>query len=295
MSNDGRLPFLPRSEMLWSMEPSALAALLANIAEWSRSAAKPDEASLPDGSRRPPLPMAISDGVATITLRGPMERRASLFGTIFGLASTDAIRESVREAAANSDVRSVLLEIDSPGGSVDGLAELGDAVRSLRGSKQVVAQVDGTAASAAYYVAAQADKVYAGRTDLVGSIGTKLTLLDASKMFEESGVRVVSIDSGGLKSAGEYGTEITGEVEDYFRGLVDFYFDDFVKAVSAGRGMSAAAVRKVASGEIFPAPRAQSLGLVDGLQSLDETRSKLASRRIRRRSSRTARAEVELW
>ena len=286
------LPFLPNLAMLWAMEPNALGSLLSNIGVWSKTISPKVEA-FGDGRGEIPLPMAIAGGVATVRLRGPMERRASFFGTVFGLASTDAVRESIRRAGDAEEVRSILLEIDSPGGSVDGLAELGDTIRSVRAKKQVIAQVDGTAASAAYYVAAQADKIFAGRTDLVGSIGTVLTLVDASKMFEEAGVRVIPITSGGLKAAGEFGTEVTPEQIAYLQGIVDFYFRDFVTAVAAGRKISVPEARALGTGEVFPAPEAVLNGLIDGLQSTDETRAKLAAGRLRR-NARTARAELDL-
>jgi len=283
------MPFLPSDAGLWAIETSALARLMAAVREVSAEIRKPEGAI--DDFRG--LPMEVSGSIAQISLRGPMERRPSFVGSILGMASTDLVRDAVKVAANDDSVKSILLAVDSPGGSVDGLSELGDTVRQARDRKQVVAQVQGTAASAAYYVAAQADKIFAERTDLIGSIGTKATFVDSSEFMSESGVKVVTVDSGGLKSAGEDGTPITDEQREYFQGLVDFYYKDFLDAVAQGRRISLVEAKALGTGEVWPAPQALDLGLIDGIQSADLTAQKLGMGRIRR-SIQTAKAQLDL-
>jgi len=268
------IPLLP-STGLWSIESTALPAirralervdLLASFQRSAESMKMGDELQL-DGS------------TAVIPVMGPMEKRSSWFGMWMGWASTERIRRQVERATGDATVKTILLRIDSPGGTVDGLAELGDTVFRARDSKRVVAQVDGMAASAAYYVAAQASEINAGRLDLIGSIGVKFVLWDSSKAFELAGIKVIPVDTGDFKSAGEPGTEITDAHVAHFQGLVDATFADFQKAVSRGRGMNAAAVKAVADGRVWLAAEAKSLGLIDTIQTLDGTMAKLRGKR----------------
>src|SRR5699024_4511213 len=120
-----------------------------------------------------------------------------------------AIRAAVQSAMADDAVDNIVLVIDSPGGSTAALSDLGDTIAWAREHKTIISQVDTMAASAAYYVAAQTSKIYAGRMDLVGSIGVRMTLYDYSKAFGDAGIKAIPIDTGEFKSAGEIGTEIT--------------------------------------------------------------------------------------
>ena len=229
----------------------------------------------PDEQAAPRSLLHVGDGVAVIELRGPMLRDGGRRAT-----STARLTEAVRTAANDPRVRAIVLRVDSPGGSVDGLAELGDAVWQARQRKMVVAQVEGQAASAAYYVASQATRVVAGRMDTVGSIGTFLYLLDWSQWFERAGVRPVLITTGTMKAIGAPGVEITAEQEQYLRDFVEQYFADFRRVVARGRGLSAERVEALADGRMFVAPEALRLGLIDAYATIDETMDQLEGRGV---------------
>lgn len=282
-------------DLLWSLYPPAESAALARLRGYHRYRA---DKGIEDGpaldAGRDGLPVFMDGGVAIVDLMGPMFRRAgSVARRHFGLAGTDATRMAVEAADADPDTEHILLRVDSPGGSVSGLDQLGDAV--ARTAKPVTAVVDGMAASAAYYVASQADRILLGRTDMVGSIGTRLMLYDFSKMFEQEGVEAVPIDTGPFKSAGAMGTKITEEQRADFQRIVDFYYNDFVGAVARGRNLSEKAVLKVADGRLFTPGEAQSLGLVDGIATIAEVRHELRSRMSRRgRKTDAARARLLL-
>lgn len=208
--------------------------------------------------------------VAVVRLSGIMIKGSSIGG-----ADTRAVQREVRIAAADPDVSGIMLLIDSPGGSVDGLAELGDTVASAARSKPVVAQADGMIASAAYYVASQADAIYAQRMDMVGSLGARLLLYDYSQMFKNEGVEAVPVDTGAYKSAGATGTPITRQQRADYQRIVDAFGNDFRRAIMRGRGMTASRVGKVFDGRIWTAKEAKALGLIDGIASPGETFAKL--------------------
>jgi len=213
----------------------------------------------------------MQGGVAVIPITGIMTRHASFWTRYFGGAGTMDVEAAVSQAAADPRVNAILLRIDSPGGSVSGVAELADAVRAAAVTKPVHAQVEGIAASAAYHVASQCTKIFAGRMDVIGSIGVQMMLYDFSKQFESEGIEAVPINTGEFKSAGAMGTKITDSQRDYFQGLVDGYFEDFEAAVRRGRGMSAKAWEAVSDAQIFLAPEAMVHGLIDGIQTFDQT------------------------
>ena len=211
-------------------------------------------------------------GVAVVPLKGTMLKDCGpVAEAFFGCADTARLTREVDALRTDEKVGGVVFRVDSPGGSVDGLAELSDAIVALSKAKPVAVQVEGLCASAAYLVLCGAESMHAGRMDLIGSIGTRMLLYDFSKMFDEAGIRPVVIDTGALKSAGAMGTEITAEQETYFREIAEAYFADFAAAVKKGRGLSAAQLKASADGAVYLAKDAQARGLIDGVRGLSET------------------------
>jgi signal peptide peptidase SppA len=247
-----------------------------------------------DAAEREGLPIRVIGSIAVIPIMGPMMRRGGWMAEYFGMCCIDRIVAAVMQADADPDIETIILHIDSPGGSVSGLDLLSDAI--AKSGTKVVAQVDGMAASAAYWVASQANELLMGRNDLVGSIGVKMMLYDLSAYYENMGIKAIPIDTGEHKSAGAEGTEITEEQQAEYQKIVNYYFDDFVNAVSSGRGMPEAAVRAVGDGRVFTAADAQSLGLADGVATFDETFLKYRTipKAITGRSTQAARARLKI-
>jgi signal peptide peptidase SppA len=270
----------------WSVEPGAFTRMV-EAAGRERLVAGPAQDANDGG-----LPITVAGPLAVIPIRGIIEKRGSFFSMLFGGTSTLLVEEALNAALADEDVKAILLQIDSPGGSVDGLSDLGDALYAARGQKRIVAQIDGMGASAAYYIAAQADEVYAGRTDMVGSIGTVWAWYDYSELFQKQGVRPVILTTGEHKAVGYPGTEITEAQQAELQKITDFYGADFVAAVARGRGMTKPAVKKIADGRVFVAPEAKELGLIDGVRSMGKTVKALAKDAGRRPRLTRARAKA---
>jgi len=216
----------------------------------------------------------VSAGVALIRIRGVMDKFNDGWG---GVASTFDATNAVKMAASDESVRAILLVLDTPGGSVDGLAELGDAIYAARGKKYTVAQVDGMAASAGYYAASQASRVYANRMDVVGSIGTYMVVDDASEYFKQQGITTHLITTGEYKGAGVMGAPVTEAHLAEFQQMVNTYFEDFKSMIARGRGMSPQAVADLADGRVWIGPAAERVGLIDAVQSFETTYSALAA------------------
>lgn len=214
--------------------------------------------------------------IAVIDLRGPLMKQSS---SLSGGTSTVAARQAIRAAAADPDVESILLRIDSPGGTAAGTAELALEVRAAAKKKTTWAYIEDLGASAAYWVASQASRVATNPTGMVGSIGTFMVMHDLSAMAEKEGVKVHVIRAGEFKGAGTPGTAITEEQISHYQGIVNSLNEHFLSAVATGRSMSLTKVRELADGRVHIGDAAKSLGLVDAVESFDATLQALSKER----------------
>lgn len=213
------------------------------------------------------------DGVALIPIKGLMVK----YPLWYDETSTVAATVAVSQAAADKSVKAIMLVIDSPGGEVQGVAELADAIYSARSVKPVVAQVDGMAASAAYWAASQAGKVFAHQLDTVGSIGVYSLVMDDSAWAEKQGIKIHLVTTGEFKGAGEVGQAVTeAQLADRQR-IVNTFFGAFKAGVSRGRGMDSAAVDRVADGRVWIGAENQRLGLIDGISDFSTTFKSLSA------------------
>lgn len=215
----------------------------------------------------------VEGNVGVIPISGVMYKEAYYSDE----ASISGITDALRAMTGDENVSSILLVADSPGGSVSGLAELSDAVSAAANKKPVVGQVMGMCASACYYALSGAQKIFAQRMDMIGSIGTRLNVWDWSQLFANIGLESIPIDTGDYKSTGAMGTKISDDQKKYLQSIVDGYQADFAQVVQGGRKFSPERFAAVADGRVFLASEAKTLGLIDGIQTYDRTFSQLAA------------------
>lgn len=277
----------------WAMDPIVLSRAVGVVNLWTRGALKGeageeyrevatalrltrssgrwsyDDESMGDGGQEPAYRMA--GNVAVVPVSGMIARHASMVNGASqpkGMSSQRFI-DSVRRAATAS--RKVLLDVDSPGGTFSGLAEAQAAVDELVASGvNVVAIARDTMASGAYWLACRCTAVYAVATADVGSIGVYRVIEDTSAALAAEGVVRHLVASGPHKGAGEPGTGLTetqlqGVVEDVVEAA-----DLFASVVAEGRGLNAAQMQAVTDGRCYGAERAMSLGLIDGITTLED-------------------------
>ncbi len=164
----------------------------------------------------------------------------------------------------------MLLDIDSPGGSVSASEDLYLKVRRLREKKPVVAFIRGTGASGSYMVACAASRIVALPSALVGSIGVISMRPVADQLLERLGVSVSVSKSGPLKDMGAFYRPPTDEEQDKLQGIIDELFETFVERVAEARGMDMEQAHRYATGEVYTATRGKELGLVDELMDYDD-------------------------
>ncbi|MSQ22656.1 MAG: signal peptide peptidase SppA [Dehalococcoidia bacterium] len=171
----------------------------------------------------------------------------------------------------------VLLDIDSPGGSVSASESLYLKVIRLRQKKPVVAFIRGAGASGAYLVACAASRIVAQPGAIVGSIGVISLRPVVGELMQRLGVSVSVNKSGPLKDMGAFYRPSTPEEDAKMQSLVNELFEDMVQRVAEARHRTVAQVREVATGEVFTARRAVNLGLVDELGDFDTALDSAAS------------------
>lgn len=231
----------------------------------------------------------IEDGVALIPIVGTMTK----YGSSLGAEGSVSVKRAVRDAAADAAVKGIVLVIDSPGGTIAGTEDLAGEVYRARGKKPVIAFADDLAASAAYWVASQADSIIANEGALVGSIGTFMVVRDYSAMDEKVGIKTHVIRAGKFKGAGTPGTAVTDEEIAQFQARVNDINSVFLAGVARGRGMSAEAVGELATGDVWIASKAKAVGLIDQIGTLDDAMEAARGRSQIATSDRGARAQAD--
>lgn len=170
----------------------------------------------------------------------------------------------------SSAIKAIVIHVNSPGGGVAISQELYDAIMRTREEKPVVASFASVAASGGYYVACGADRIVANPGTLTGSIGVLIQYHTMYDLMEKVGIGTETVKSGELKDAGSYSKPLPPEAELMFRSVVMDSYEQFVRTVAEGRGLSVDDVYPLADGSIYTGLQAYNLGLVDTLGGLYE-------------------------
>ena len=226
-----------------------------------------------------PQGYSVQNGVAVIPIHGVIGKRMNMFSQISGGASTQLIERDVKNALADSRVNSILLHIDSPGGTVDGTQNLASVVREARTQKPVMTFADGTIASAAYWIGSAADEIVsASDTTQIGSIGVVATHTDYSKAEESQGIKTTEITAGKYKRIASNTAPLSKEGAAYLQDQVDQLYTIFVDSVAQNRQTDSATVmERMADGRVFLSKEAMRRGMIDHVASLETTINNMAT------------------
>lgn len=217
----------------------------------------------------------IVNGVALVKVFGFVEERPGLFSMWYCGFSTDALAETLKVLASQRDVDKIVLQVDSPGGHVQGVKTISDLVFSLREKKQIVVAVDSLAASAAYWIASAASRIYlSSKTAMAGSIGVLALHADVSEMEKSIGLKITEITAGRYKAAGSPHKPLTEESQKILQAEVDDIYSIFVDDIARNRNISTEQAKLLADGRIHIGQKAIDLGLADEIISLDDIISK---------------------
>jgi signal peptide peptidase SppA len=254
--------------------------------------AEPTEANRFTGSSRradgSASMMRTADGVAIIPVLDTLVNRGAWLDSRSGLTSYEGIAAQLRAAGQDPEVRSVLLDISSPGGEAAGMAGLADLIRSVRQTRPVTAFVNDMAASAAYGLASAANEIVISPTSIVGSIGVVMLHADRSGELAAQGVKPTLIFAGSHKVDGNPFEPLSDAVRADLQASVDAHYRQFLDTVAAGRGRKLTAdMARATEARTFIGTEAIRLGLADRIASFDEVLASLSQ--TTRPSGRNAR------
>lgn len=183
----------------------------------------------------------------------------------FFLSQLDSILE-------DKTVKAVVLHVDSPGGGVIESAEIHEKLVQIKEERKIPIYVSmgSMAASGGYYIAAPADKIFAHRETITGSIGVIMQSYNIAELADKLGIKFETIKSGKHKDMLGGTRETTKEELAMIQEMINESYEAFVDVVEQGRGMSEAAVKKVADGRILSGTQAMRAGLVDEIGDLED-------------------------
>jgi len=264
----------------WAIEPAKLLEIQAIYATHLRG----EKIDLPALEARLGRPLASEQqeyrlregGVAVLSIEGVMAPKANLFMRVSGGMSTQMMGKQIESAIADPRVKSLVLEVNSGGGSAIGAPELAAIIHECAAVKPIVTVTDGTMASAAYWVGSAANAVFAsGPTVQVGSIGVVAT----HNYQPQSGAgQLTEITAGRYKRMGTTAKPLDDEGAAYIQQMVDHIYAVFVDAVAQHRGVSADAVlQHMADGRVFVGQQALDAGLIDGFSTVDQVAERMAA------------------
>jgi signal peptide peptidase SppA len=216
--------------------------------------------------------------VAVIPIYGVISHRMNLMSQVSGGTSIEKLTAQFRSAVADPAVKAIVFDIDSPGGTVEGVPELADEILGARSKKKTVAVANCMAGSAAYWLASAADELVVAPSGAVGSIGIFAAHEDISAALEKEGVKVTLVSAGKYKTEGNELGPLSDEARAAMQAKIDAFYGMFVKSVAKGRGAAQASVRDgFGQGRMVLAADAVKQGMADRVGTFDETLGRLGA------------------
>lgn len=294
MKNRGALLLRAIQEEPWAITPAKLEAIAAVVGE---RAGLPLEGIAPApfvvGEKREPevlegaaLEAAAGGGtvttgkIALLPFYGVVAQRMTLMMEMSGGTSTEQFAAAFRAAVGDDAIDSILIDVDSPGGSVFGVQELSEEIRAARGRKPIIAIANSQMASAAYWIGSAADEIVASPGADVGSIGVYALHIDQSRQLEEEGVTPTFLYAGRYKVEGNSYEPLGDEAREHFQEKVDARYQDFIAGVAKNRGLKKSqVVKEYGEGRSYPAREALARGMVDRIATREQVIERLSRRR----------------
>lgn len=180
------------------------------------------------------------------------------------------ILKQLKKFSRESDVRGILVRVDSPGGTVGPIQEIYSEVLKLGRTKKIYVSIGNIAASGGYYIASAGQKIFSNPGSIVGSISVTMQTVNVEQLVKMLKVDVETIKSGKYKDIGSPFKEMTPEERELLLNVTKDIHNQFIDAVARGRRMDIERVREIADGRIMTGLSAQRLGLVDEIGTIED-------------------------
>lgn len=263
----------------WALMPERISAGASILSRWAegRPASVSTQQEIENDrqardSRRADSLRAGGGAIAVLQLYGVITQRGNMMDDISGpgTCSAQVFSEGLRSALSDDTIGAILIDIDSPGGSVYGTAELAAELYSARGQKPICAIANSLAASAAYWIGCSASEFYVTPGGEVGSIGVWQAHMDHSEEFAQEGIKTTLIAAGKYKTEGNPYGPLDEEAQSFMQSRVDDYYASFTRSVARGRGVPIEKVRNgMGQGRCIGADAALAEKMVDGILTFD--------------------------
>jgi len=194
-------------------------------------------------------------------------------GFYAGPSMVARFKEALIKAAADPDIQSLVLRINSPGGTVTASDVLYHELRLFKQKKKIpiIASILDIGASGGYYVAMGTDKIMAHPTSVTGSIGVMMPTVNAQGLLEKIGVHASAIVSSSKKDMGYPYRAMTDEERAIIQSIINGHYERFLNVVKEGRrNLTPEEIRKLADGRVYISEQAKAAGLVDSIGYLDD-------------------------
>lgn len=227
-------------------------------------------------------------GVGILPIAGPIFGKSNLMTMMSGATSLEDFRQDFRAMMSNDDIHSVILEMDTPGGTADLVQETADEIFSSRGVKSTYAISNTSCGSAGLFLASQASKLYTTPSGHVGSLGVYRVHVDQSVKDQKDGYKFSYVKAGQYKTEGNPHEPMSPEGVAYHQEGVNELYGDFVNTVARGRDISSEQVLETyGQGRMLTARMAREVGLVDGILQMESLVTQLANQQTREKPANT--------
>jgi len=215
------------------------------------------------------LASPISENVALIKIKGTiLTEKRSFFP--YSATYSDEIIKAIESASGNPNIKAILLEINSPGGSAVASAEIANAIKKAKKKKLVVALIREQATSGAYWVASSFNYIVASPLSITGSIGVLANYLEIAGLLEKLNITYRRLNQGKYKDILSPYKKLSEEEKKLIEAKLKIIHDTFIKEVAENRNLSEERVENIANGLFYLGKEAKELGLIDKLGSKDE-------------------------
>jgi signal peptide peptidase SppA len=255
----------------WALTPS-MRAIVARILVQRIAGQDADPAELAALVARQNLPQPAKGGVAIIPVYGVIAPRLNLFSDFSGGTTFEALTKQLHDAVANADVKTIVFDVDSPGGNVAGATEFAREMLKARTQKPIIAQAQYLMASAAYWVMSCATEIVAAPSAKVGVPEVYALYDDISEALKLEGIKREVIFAGKFKPEGVDDGPLSPEGRAHIKALCEAFYSYEVADIAKGRGVKESDVRNgFGEGRILTAADALALGMINKIGTLSDT------------------------
>jgi len=220
------------------------------------------------------LSLSMSSKIAVVPIKGVIttDKSTSLYGST---TSSREIANILYELKDDNSVKSVILDINSPGGSPVASEEISKAIIELRKQKKVYGLINDIGASGAFWIGVSCDKLYASSMSTIGSIGVTSAGLSFENFIKQYNITYRKQTAGKYKDMGSPFRKPSNEENEIIQKILDEIHENFINHVANSRNLSYEQVKKYATGEVFLGTKALSIGFIDDIMNYEELVNKL--------------------